>query len=447
MKHGFSKLACCVVLGGAVGFVLGYLVPTSRTSTSARTHSSNWTSFEPQPGLPDFMGAFGETTDEQSPEPVYFPDHMQTPEGAVSAHGMSMLVDADATDPANSEPGTLPAGREASPITAGQPEDDELQELLDAELADVSDEDRQVWLDVLRGLPPEDALGILKLWKRFGTRSGDSPSSLIGSARPFLEPSSAKPLTTLDNQTSHTGAGRLVRQLQAARSVLIGNLTHAWSPGHQRIEPILFSPSSLSPEDEDVPPLAVSAVDQLDDPHAPIAKRIDLTPGELRYTARPLDVAIGGMGFFIVEREGQTLFTRTGRLALDEQRRLILADQRLPCLLHPEIVIPETATQITIDQYGAVAVADRDADGKVVIGQINLALFLDPTALTPLDGPLYAPNSDSGPAWIDRPSRDNRGLLSQFHLEAANISFDSELRRIRQIDELIELHTGGNPTE
>lgn len=45
--------------------------------------------------------------------------------------------------------------------------------------------------------------------------------------------------------------------------------------------------------------------------------------GELRSTGQDLDVAIDGNGFFVVRKDGQTLYTRAGQLAYDEEGFLV----------------------------------------------------------------------------------------------------------------------------
>lgn len=228
-------------------------------------------------------------------------------------------------------------------------------------------------------------------------------------------------------------------QLRVARAVLIGNLSNSWTPGHQRIEPTLPISDRSGIDSGGDATRAASAVDVSHNSRAGVSTSIDLTPGELHYTARPLDLGIGGMGFFVVQQNDRTFYTRAGRFTLDDERRLVLANVPAHAVLQPEIILPPDATDITIDQYGSVAAGNSDSREMVVIGQINLALFIDPTALIPAAGSLYSASERSGPASIDQPSRGNRGLLSQYHLEASNASFESEMARIRQIDELINL--------
>ncbi|REJ98489.1 MAG: flagellar hook basal-body protein [Planctomycetota bacterium] len=445
MTRGWSTLACAAILGGAIGFAAGYLFPASRLSSSSSDPSGNWATFAPNAEFPHVSGETDTATEADSvaEQPVYFPDHAHSDQTAIAATNTALLVDAAAVGAETSEPGALPAGHGASPITGEEPADDDLQGLLDAELADVPGEDRQVWLDVLQGLPPEDALGILRMWKRFGTQTGGIPASPSASARPFVTPPAAVPLT----EVRHPAPDPVIAQFHAARAVLIDNLTRCWTPAYQRIEPVLNLPSDELAEAAPPAPEAVSLMNETAARENQIATRIDLTPGELRFSARPLDVAIGGMGFFVFERSGRTLFARCGRFTMDAERRIVLADQAGPCVLQPEITIPDDATQIAIDQYGTVSVSRRASDEKEALGQIELALFMDPAALTVLDGLLYAANDDSGMATIDRPSRANRGLLSQFHIEASNTTYDAEIKRVRQIDELIKLRISRGPAK
>jgi flagellar basal body rod protein FlgG len=86
---------------------------------------------------------------------------------------------------------------------------------------------------------------------------------------------------------------------------------------------------------------------------------LDTRNGALKSTGNPLDIALGGDGYFVVNTAGGERFTRGGALRLDAQSRLV--DQNGNAILGEAgpIILPPGA--VSIDASGGVAV-----DGKVI---------------------------------------------------------------------------------
>lgn len=89
--------------------------------------------------------------------------------------------------------------------------------------------------------------------------------------------------------------------------------------------------------------------------------RSNLSQGELDLTENPLDLAIEGAGFFVVdtgrgEGDARLRLSRDGRLTVDAQRRLVRSTDGLPVLstAGAPIVVDPGAT-LSIDANGAVS--------------------------------------------------------------------------------------------
>ena len=80
--------------------------------------------------------------------------------------------------------------------------------------------------------------------------------------------------------------------------------------------------------------------------------RLSLRQGDLRDTGNPLDVAIDGNGFFVLERDGTRLFTRAGQFEFNEQG--VLTDRDSGALVMMRTESGET-TSVTIDEYRTFA--------------------------------------------------------------------------------------------
>lgn len=88
----------------------------------------------------------------------------------------------------------------------------------------------------------------------------------------------------------------------------------------------------------------------------------DLRTGQITTTGQPLDVALGGDGFLVVQTPGGERLSRGGSLGLDAERNLVDARGHL--------VLGETGGALTIPAYAAKveidAGGDVRADGKAI---------------------------------------------------------------------------------
>src|ERR1043165_3794359 len=97
--------------------------------------------------------------------------------------------------------------------------------------------------------------------------------------------------------------------------------------------------------------------------------------GTLENSGNPLDVAIEGNGFFVVQQpDGTPAYTRAGTLQTDGQGRIV-TNEGMP--LDPPITIPAGATSVSIAANGAVSVTMSGETAPVEIGRIGLANFVN----------------------------------------------------------------------
>ncbi len=147
--------------------------------------------------------------------------------------------------------------------------------------------------------------------------------------------------------------------------------------------------------------------------------------GTMKQTGKPLDVAIEGSGFFVVQRpSGDIAYTRAGALKLDSQGRLVTSDG-LP--IEPAITVPPDATSITITSDGIVNASKQGQTSPNQLGQLTLATFPNPTGLEAIGHNLYVPTASSGEATSGNPGADGRGTLMQAALEGSNVEVVNEM--------------------
>lgn len=142
----------------------------------------------------------------------------------------------------------------------------------------------------------------------------------------------------------------------------------------------------------------------------------DFTPGAMQRTDNPLDMAIEGNGFFVIEGPQGPLYTRNGTFQLDSSGMLVTADQ-FP--VAGKITLPP-GTSLSSVQVGTDGTVYAE---KVPVGQIEIVTFPDLQKLKTVGASLYA-------APPDLPAMPSSGKVIQNMREASNVS---------PIHELVEL--------
>ncbi len=163
-----------------------------------------------------------------------------------------------------------------------------------------------------------------------------------------------------------------------------------------------------------------------------------LLQGDIQPTNNPLDVAINGDGFFVVRRpDGVVLYTRDGSFRLDRQGQIVTSHGYV---LEPGIVVPEDAAEIRISRDGVVSALLSDGRGEQVLGQIQLARFINPGGLRSLGENLYAETVASGPPLLETPGQGSVGELLQAHLESSNVELVEEMVNLIMAQRAYELN-------
>jgi len=151
-------------------------------------------------------------------------------------------------------------------------------------------------------------------------------------------------------------------------------------------------------------PVSVRATTQWADPQA----------GALEATGNPLDVALGGEGFFVVTDEaGATRYTRAGRLTTTPDGTLVTPDGFTVQGPDGPIQLPLTGGDVAIAADGTIRVGAQNVGALQVVG------FPEGTAFERLDGATFA--TDAAPERLDAPD------VRQGFVEGSNVNPLSEM--------------------
>jgi flagellar basal-body rod protein FlgG len=156
-----------------------------------------------------------------------------------------------------------------------------------------------------------------------------------------------------------------------------------------------------------------------------VATTRSFAQGSLTQTGNPYDLAIKGQGFFQVQMsDGSTAYTRDGSFQIDATGRLVTNNGMV---VQPGINIPTDAQSVTVAADGTVSARLPGAATAVVVGQLELAGFVNPAGLEPRGQNLFTETAASGAPNVGAPDSAGLGALQQGLIEGSNVNVVEEL--------------------
>ncbi|RMF59023.1 MAG: flagellar basal-body rod protein FlgF [Calditrichaeota bacterium] len=171
---------------------------------------------------------------------------------------------------------------------------------------------------------------------------------------------------------------------------------------------------------------AMAESDTVDANRTPGASHIDFRQGTLKETGNPLDVAIVGEGFFVVQAEEGELLTRNGNFQLDGEGRLVTLEGFPVATDGGEIQI--SGGRLTFSEKGEIMV-----DGQIV-GRLKLVTVDDPQLLEQRGNTFFA----QGKASISDLSAEKVNLRAGY-LETSNVDPLQEMITMIEVNREYEL--------
>jgi flagellar basal-body rod protein FlgG len=171
----------------------------------------------------------------------------------------------------------------------------------------------------------------------------------------------------------------------------------------------------------------------------PVATSRIFSQGNLQQTTNNLDLAIKGNGFFQIQMpDGTTSYTRDGAFQLDSAGQIVTNNGYT---LLPGITVPANAQSMTIGQDGTVSVTVPGATAPQVLGQIQLASFVNAAGLEPRGQNLFSETASSGTPNAGAPNANGMGALQQGFVETSNVNVVEELVQMIQTQRAYELNS------
>ncbi len=169
-----------------------------------------------------------------------------------------------------------------------------------------------------------------------------------------------------------------------------------------------------------------------------IATQAQVTQGDMQTTSNPLDLAIQGNGYFqIMQPSGTVAYTRDGTFQLSATGQIVTATGQP---LQPAITVPATASSITFGNDGTVS-AVLNTGASQVLGQLQIATFVNPAGLQSIGGNLMTSTPASGNPTVLNPGTNGAGTLAQGSLEASNVNVVTEMVNMIETQRAYEINS------
>ncbi len=159
----------------------------------------------------------------------------------------------------------------------------------------------------------------------------------------------------------------------------------------------------------------------------------------------PLDMYIEGRGFFQVQVEndlGQNgiAYTRAGNFVLNSVNEVVLAnsDGRR---LQPSITISADADDFSVDATGQIWESIPGQAVPQLAGQVQLAIFINPTGLSQVGTNLWVESAASGTPITNNPGTLNFGTIRGGMLEGSNVDPAIELIELIRTQRAFEMNS------
>jgi flagellar basal-body rod protein FlgF len=152
----------------------------------------------------------------------------------------------------------------------------------------------------------------------------------------------------------------------------------------------------------------------------------DFTQGAAEQTKNPLDIAIDGAGFLVVQTAGGERYTRDGGLQLNSQGQLVTVAGNPVLGTSGPIVFQPTDHDINVAEDGTITVLEGNGRTDALRGKLRLVSFADAQKLLKEGSNLYSAGEGVVPA-------ENKSMVRQGFIEKSNVNAVAEMGRMIEV--------------
>jgi flagellar basal-body rod protein FlgF len=152
----------------------------------------------------------------------------------------------------------------------------------------------------------------------------------------------------------------------------------------------------------------------------------DFTQGATEQTKNPLDLAIDGSAFLVVQTPGGERYTRDGGLQLNNQGQLVTVAGNPVLGTGGPIVFQPTDHDINVTPDGTITVVEGNGRTDSIRGKLRLVNFADAQKLLKEGLNLYTAGEGA-------PQPDTKSQVRQGFIEKSNVNAIAEMSRMMEV--------------
>jgi flagellar basal-body rod protein FlgG len=212
--------------------------------------------------------------------------------------------------------------------------------------------------------------------------------------------------------------------------IISNNMANMNTTGYKKnkaeFQDLMYQDVAINPITTKTPGVKETSADyiQIGTGVQPSGTQKNFTQGDLVSTGNQYDIAISGDGFFQCKKpDGSLVYTRDGSFKINADGKLVTSSG---CFLEPEISLGTDVSTVSISKDGVVEVTDTSGKSKVV-GDIQVARFMNPGGLSAIGDNLFEETGNSGTAILGTAASNGFGSLQQSYLESSNVDIVEEM--------------------
>jgi flagellar basal-body rod protein FlgF len=152
----------------------------------------------------------------------------------------------------------------------------------------------------------------------------------------------------------------------------------------------------------------------------------DLSQGPVEQTKNPLDLAISGNAFLVVQTAAGERYTRDGGLQLNSQGQLVTAAGNPVLGGSGPIVLQPTDHDVNVSPDGTITVVEGTGRTDSIRGKLRLVSFADAQKLLKEGSNLYSASEGAAQA-------DTKSQVEQGYIEKSNVNAVTEMSRMIEV--------------
>lgn len=159
------------------------------------------------------------------------------------------------------------------------------------------------------------------------------------------------------------------------------------------------------------------------------ASWIDMSQGSIQHTGNPLDVAINGSGYLVVQMpNGQQRYTRNGALSINATGQLVTSDGNQVIGASGPITFQSTDHDVIISRTGIITVREGNSTADSPRGNLQIVSFAKPQLLRKDGGSTFA-----APAGVTPDPAPANSYVVQGAIEKSNVNGVAAMAQLIEI--------------